>query len=105
MLNFARAPTLFIVKKEVFEWISTGQKTVELGGGKAKHDDAVFQCGGNILRGNIFKRKEGSLTDVLRLDNYRNIIPSAQSLEEAITYLKRLYGTTEGVFTACYFKV
>jgi hypothetical protein len=36
MLNFI---ILFIVKKEVFEWISTGQKTVELRGGKAKHGD------------------------------------------------------------------
>jgi len=71
MLNFARAPTLFIVKKEVFEWISTGQKTVELRGGKAKHDDAVFQCGGNILRRDIFERGEGSLTDVLRLGNHK----------------------------------
>jgi ASC-1-like (ASCH) protein len=103
MLNFI---IIFIVKKEVFEWISTGQKTIEPVRGKAKHDDdAVFQCGGNILRGDIFKRGEGSLTDVLRLDNYRNIIPSAQSLEEAITYLKRLYGTTEGAFTAYYFKI
>jgi len=57
------------------------------------------------FRGNIFKREEGSSTHVLKLDNYKNIIPSAQSLEEAITYLKRLYGTTEGVFTAYYFKV
>ena len=54
-----------MVKKEVFEWISTGQKTIELRGGKAKHDDnAVFQCGRNILRGNVFERGEGSLTDV-----------------------------------------
>ena len=36
MLNFI---TLFIVKKKVFEWISTGQKTIELRRGKAKHDD------------------------------------------------------------------
>lgn len=71
MLNFARAPTLFTVKKEVFEWISTGQKAVELRGEKARHDDAVFQCGRNILRGNIFKRGEGSLTDVLKLGNHK----------------------------------
>jgi len=34
-----------MVKKEVFEWIWTGQKTIELRRGKAKKGDvAVFQC-------------------------------------------------------------
>jgi ASC-1-like (ASCH) protein len=44
------------------------------------------------------------LRTVFRKDNYKNIIPSAQSLEEAITYLKGLYGTVEGTFTAYYFE-
>jgi len=40
-----------MVKKGVFEWIKTGQKTIELRKGKAKSgDQAVFQCGRNILR-------------------------------------------------------
>jgi len=40
-----------MVKKEVFEWIRTGQKTIELRRGKAKKGDvAVFQSGRNILR-------------------------------------------------------
>ena len=30
---------------------------------------------------------EGKLTDVLRKDNYKNIIPSANTLEEAINYI------------------
>jgi len=93
-----------MVKKEVFEWIRTGQKTIELRRGKAREgDNAVFQCGRYILRGIIVKKEEGSLTDVLRQENYRNIIPSANNLEEAMTYLKRLYGTVEGMFTAYYF--
>jgi ASC-1-like (ASCH) protein len=53
-------------------------------------------------RRKIIKREESSLTDVLREDNYKNIIPSANTLEEAINYIKRLYGTTAGVFTAYY---
>jgi len=58
---------LFMVKKEVFEWIRTGQKTIELRRGKAKHgDNAVFQSGRNILRGKIIKKEEGSLTDIPR---------------------------------------
>ena len=55
-----------MVKKEVFEWTQTGQKSVELRRGKAKKGDvAVFQCGRNILRRKIVKREEGDLIDVL----------------------------------------
>jgi len=50
---------MFMVKKEVFEWIRTGQKTIELRRGRAREGDkAVFQCGRSILRGIIVK-KEG----------------------------------------------
>ena len=95
-----------MVKKEVYEWIQTGQKSIELRRGKAKSGDvAVFQCGRNILRRKIIKREEGNLTDVLRKDNYKNVIPSANTLEEAINYIKKLYETTEGIFTAYYFKL
>ena len=43
------------------------------------------------------------MTDVLRQGNYEDIIPSANTLEEAINYLKKLYGTTERVFSAYFF--
>ena len=90
--------SLFMVKKEVFEWVRTGQKTIELRRGKAKEgDNAVFQSGRKILRGKIVKKEEGSLTDVLKQDNYKDIIPIAHSLEEAIAYLKNLYGTIDGI--------
>ena len=62
-------------------------------------DVIVFQCGRNILRRKIIKREEGNLTDLVRQDNYKKIIPSDNILEEAINYIKKLYGTTEGVFT------
>jgi ASC-1-like (ASCH) protein len=92
---------LFIVKKEVFEWIKTGQKTVELRKGKAKSgEQAVFQCGRNILRGKIISKDEGDLSTLLHNLNFREIIPTAESVEEAIVYIKKLYGTTEGTFTA-----
>jgi len=43
-----------MVKKEVFEWIRTGRKTIELRRGKTKKGKvAVFQCGRNILRRKI----------------------------------------------------
>ena len=44
--------------------------------------------------------EEGNLTDVLREDNYKNLISSANTLQEAINYIKKLYGTTEGIFAA-----
>ncbi|MEM3551541.1 MAG: hypothetical protein QXV01_10680 [Candidatus Bathyarchaeia archaeon] len=95
---------LFIVKKEVFEWIKTGQKTVELRKGKAKAgDQAVFQCGRNILRGYIIRKDEGSLSTLLRNLNFKEIIPIANNVEGATAYVKRLYGTTEGTFTAYQF--
>jgi len=49
-----------MVKHEVFEWMLTEQKSIELRRGKAKKgDDAVFQCGRDILRGIIVKKEEG----------------------------------------------
>ena len=54
-------------------------------------------CRNILRRKKITKREEGNLTDVLRQDNYMNIIPSANTLEKAIDYIKKLYGTTEGV--------
>jgi len=91
---------LFLVKKEVYEWVINKQKSIELRKGKIrKGDEAVFQCGKNILRRKIIKREEGNLTDVLRQDNYKNVICQANTLEEAINYIKELYGTTEGIFT------
>ena len=82
-----------------------GQKTIELSRGKAKQgNEAVFQCGRKILRGKTIQ-KRGSLTEVLREDNCKKIIPSAHSLEEAINYLKELYRTIEGTFTAYYFEL
>ena len=66
-----------MVKKGVFEWIETGRKNIELRRGKAKQgNNAVFQCEKNIIRGVIVRKDEGSLRDVLREDNYKNMIPS-----------------------------
>jgi len=81
------------------------KQNIELRKGKAKKgDDAVFQCGRRIVRGKIIKKEEGSLTGVLRKDNYKAMIPSANSLKDTIGYLKRLYSDTNGTFTAYYFE-
>jgi len=95
---------LFMVKKEVFEWIKTGQKTIELRKGKAKAgDQAVFQCGRNILKRKIISKDEGNLSTLLHNLNFKEIIPTANSIHETIAYIKKLYGTTDGTFTAYQF--
>lgn len=93
-----------MVKREVFQWIRTGQKTIELRKGRAKAgDQAVFQCGRSLLRGKIVRKVEGTLSELLNDSSFKEIVPSATSVDEAKAYLKSLYGKTEGKFTAYYF--
>jgi len=93
-----------MVKKEVFEWIKTGKKTIELRKGIVRAgDQAVFQCGRHILRGKIVRKDEGDLSALLQKFNFKEIIPSAKNVEEAKAYIKKLYGTTGGIFTAYQF--
>ena len=71
--------------------------------GKAqKGDTAIFQCSFDILRLPIIKKETGKLSEIVTEDNYKTIIPTANSLKEAIEYLQKLYGDIEGVFTAYY---
>ena len=94
---------LFKIKKQIFHWIKNGQKTIDIRKGRAyKGDRVVFQCGPFLLKMQIIKKKEGKLVKILRPDNYKAVVPIANSVEEAINFLKRLYGETEGVFTAYY---
>ncbi len=94
---------LFPAKKEVFAWIKNGEKTIDIRKGKpARGDVAVIQCGNNYLRLPIVKKESGKLTEVIRADNFRLIIPSAATLDDALGYLRGLYGDDEGLFTAYY---
>jgi hypothetical protein len=45
-------------------------------------------------------KEDGTLKDLLRSDNYKKIIPIANNFEEAVTYLKKIYGNVDGVFAA-----
>jgi ASC-1-like (ASCH) protein len=63
-----------MVKKEVFEWIKAGRKTIELRTGKAKAgDQAVFQCGRNILKCRIISKDEVNLSALLHNLNWKNV--------------------------------
>ena len=93
----------FIAKKEVFEWLSQGQKTIDVRKGNPMPGEiAVFQSGPRVLRLKIVKTESGRLSDILRLDNYVAVIPSAVGLSDAVDYLRRIYGVSDGVFTAYY---
>ena len=94
---------MFFAKKEVFQWLLQGQKTIDIRKGNPKLGEiAVFQSGSSILRLKIVKTECGHLTEILRLDNFKAVIPSAAILGDAIGYLWGIYGVNDGVFTAYY---
>ena len=91
----------FLAKKEVFAWLSQGQKTIDVRKGTPKPGAiAVFQSGSHALRFRVVKTECGQLSDILRSDNFREVIPSAVELGDAIGYLRGIYGACDGVFTA-----
>jgi ASC-1-like (ASCH) protein len=94
---------LFFARKEVFEWLAQGKKTIDIRKG-SPHDGeiAVFQSGPRTLRLRIVKKESGRLEDILRFDNFRAVIPSALELEDAVDYLQKIYGLVDGIFTAYY---
>ncbi len=61
---------------------------------------AVFQCGPEILKLRIVCRETGKLDQVIRVDNFLRVIPSAGSLGAALGYLQDIYPDYDGVFTA-----
>jgi ASC-1-like (ASCH) protein len=94
---------LFPSKKEVYTWLKDGKKTIEVRKGQARNGNtAVFQCGASYLRFSIVKRETGKLAEVIKEDNYKAVIPTAECLEDALGYLLILYGADSGVFTAYY---
>ena len=93
----------FLTKKDVFHWLMSGQKTIDVRKGKPKSGNiAVFQSGLNVWRMKIVKTEVGLLSEILHLGNFKAVIPSALELDDVFNYLKRIYGTCDGVFTAYY---
>jgi hypothetical protein len=94
---------LFFAKKEVFHWLMSGQKTIDVRKGSPKSGDiAVFQSGPNVWRLKIVKTEVGLLSEILSLDNFKAVVPSAVELGDVVSYLERIYGVCDGVFTAYY---
>lgn len=94
---------LFWAKKEVFEWVRSGKKTIDIRKGKAfRGDIAVFQFGNQYVRLRISQKITGKLSEVISSENYTQVVPSARSVNEAFDYLHKIYGDYEGNFTAYY---
>ncbi len=92
-----------LAKNEVFVWLKQGKKTIDIRKGTAKPGEiATFQSGPSALNLRIVKSESGQLREVLRQDNYRQVIPSAVELGDAFAYIYRLYGNYKGFFTAYY---
>ena len=97
------AVPLFLTKKEAFAWLEAGTKTIDVRKGRAwSGEGAIFQSGPNHLELTIVKKETGKLTQVLRADNYRQVIPIAENLQAALRYLQNLYGDYDRLFTAYY---
>ena len=91
------------MNKEIFLWLKDGRKTKDVRKGSGRQGEfAYFLSGPYKLKLKILKRESGSLEELVRLDNYWRIIPSAGSLDEAIDYFRNLYGGCDGVFTSYY---
>jgi ASC-1-like (ASCH) protein len=94
---------LFRTKKEAFEWLTSGKKTIDVRKGKPYCGEvAVYLSGRKVLRMKVIERESGRLEEVLRSDNYQSVIPTALTVDEALSYLRKLYKGCEGVFTAYY---
>ena len=94
---------VFRTKKEAFEWLIVGKKTIDVRKGKPlRGETAVYLSGRKVLRLKIKKMETGTIDEVVRLDNYRLVIPSAATVEGAIAYLRQIYDSQDGVFTAYY---
>ena len=92
---------LLYARKEVFQALKDGKKTIDVRRGKPKGGDfAVFQCGSGVLKLRIVEVESGLLSELVRVDNFLHVIPWVGSLDEALAYVQGLYPDCIGVFTA-----
>ena len=94
---------LFRTKKEPFEWLASSKKTIDVRKGNPHEGEvAVYLSGRRTLRMRVVKRESGRLAEIVRSDNYKQVIPSAVVVDDALAYLRVLYDGYEGIFTAYY---
>ncbi len=97
----------FLTKKEVYDWIRNGEKTIELRSGKPMQGTNITFLNGRrqTVKARILRKREGKLEELLNVATYRKIVPTAGSLDEAIAFVKGIYPMTEGTFTAYEFQL
>jgi ASC-1-like (ASCH) protein len=97
----------FLTKKQVYEWIKAGDKTIELRSGKSLNGESITFLNGRrqTVKARILRKREGKLDEVLNVDTYRKIVPTAKSLDEAVAFVKQIYPLTDGTFTAYEFQL
>jgi ASC-1-like (ASCH) protein len=92
---------LLYARKEVFQALKEGKKTIDVRKGKPRGGEfAVFQCGPEVLKLRIVGVESGLLSELVRGDNFLQFVPWAGSLGEALEYVHGLYPDCSGVFTA-----
>ncbi len=57
------------------------------------------------MRARILRTHEGRLEEVLNVDTYRQIVPSAKNLDEAFAFVRKIYPLTDGAFTTYEFQL
>lgn len=97
----------FLTKKQVYDWVLTGQKTIELRKGPSQNGESIAFLNGKrqCVKGRILRKREGKLDEVLNATTYRKIVPTAKTLNEAVEFIKQLYQSTDGTFTAYEFQL
>jgi ASC-1-like (ASCH) protein len=90
-----------LAKKEVLEWLKQGRKTIDIRKGNPRQGERVlFVSGPHRLEMRVVGTQSGPLCELIRVDNFKQVIPSAESVDEALTYLRGIYGDVGGIFTA-----
>ena len=97
----------FLTKKQIYDWIKAGEKTIELRSGKSLNGENITFLNGRrqTVKGRILRKREGKFEDLLNAATYLKIVPVAKSLDEAVAFVKEIYPLTEGTFTAYEFQL
>ncbi len=97
----------FLTKKQVYEWIRRGDKTIDLRRGKQRSGDTIVFVSGNrqYIKARILRKQQGSFQELLNEDTYKKIVPTAKNLDEAVIFIKQIYPSTDEIFTAYEFQV
>ena len=97
----------FSIRNQSYQWITAGEKTIEIRKGKQRKGERIIFLSGRraCLKGVVSKKHEGKLEEVLNLETYKRIVPTAETLDDALAFVKGIYPQAEGLFTTYEFKI